>query len=153
MQSIHRVTKAHQLQLVSPFFSCSFLVLWQGPSICLSFRFLWFSICDPLERQSPLDGKFFFLSFLSFLIITRPGILTTNRGSFCILKSQRIFQDEFWVVHIPFASMVWFQFLKEFPVKHLSHSAIWSYTPFVQVCYIRLLLLLLLLASIKAHNF
>ena len=33
-----------------------FLVLWQGLSICLSFRFLWFSLCGLLGRQSPLYG-------------------------------------------------------------------------------------------------
>ena len=49
-------TTKKQLQLVSPSPSCSvaFLVLWQGLSTCLSFRFLWFSLCGPLRQQSPL---------------------------------------------------------------------------------------------------
>ena len=35
-----------------------FLVLWQGLSTCLSFRFLWFSLCGPPRRQNPQDGRF-----------------------------------------------------------------------------------------------
>ena len=38
-----------------------FLAPWQDPSICLSFRFLLFSLNDPMEQQNPLEGKFFFL--------------------------------------------------------------------------------------------
>ena len=36
----------------------SFLVLRQGSSICLFFRFLLFSFCGPSERQNPLDNFF-----------------------------------------------------------------------------------------------
>ncbi len=35
-----------------------FLVLWQGPSICLYFHFLLFSLSGPQELESPLDNKF-----------------------------------------------------------------------------------------------
>ena len=35
-----------------------FLVLCQGPRICLSFCFFKFSLYDPLERQNLQDGKF-----------------------------------------------------------------------------------------------
>ena len=44
---------------------CSFLVLRQAPSICLSFRLLLF--CGSLEQENPLDGKFF-SSFFSFFL-------------------------------------------------------------------------------------
>ena len=40
-------------------FHC-FLVLWQGLSICWSFRFLLFLFCSRPGLQNPLDGKFFF---------------------------------------------------------------------------------------------
>ena len=60
-----------------------FLVLWQGPSTCLAFRFLWFSLCVPLGHQSPLNSKFAFFCWLSRGLV---GI----RWSVCISKSQRI---------------------------------------------------------------
>ena len=37
-----------------------FLVLWPGPSICLSFHSLSFSFCGSLEWQNLLDSKLFF---------------------------------------------------------------------------------------------
>ena len=47
-------SQVHQLQLVSQSPVCStvlfFLVLWQGPSICLSFHFLLYSLSGSLER-------------------------------------------------------------------------------------------------------
>ena len=42
------------------------LVLWQSHNTCFSFRFLWFLFCDPLGRQSPLDGRFSFSFFFFF---------------------------------------------------------------------------------------
>ena len=63
-----------QLQLVSPLSApvtigitvnlIFFSVFRQGPSTCLSFRFLWFSLCGPLWRQSSLDDWFSFSFFL-----------------------------------------------------------------------------------------
>ena len=56
--------QVHQLQLVSLSLSCSiaFSVLWQGPSIFLSFSFFFFfffpPLCCPLEQQNPTDDKF-----------------------------------------------------------------------------------------------
>ena len=54
----------------------NFLVLWQSPRTCLSFRFLWFSLCSPLRRKSQLFSKFsfffysfFFLVFFSFCFV------------------------------------------------------------------------------------
>ena len=78
--------QVHQLQLVllSPSCSTGFLVLWQGPSTCLSFCFLWFSLSTRTEKSS-IQQVLFFL-----LIITRFGLLATIRWSVCISKSQRI---------------------------------------------------------------
>ena len=39
-----------------------FPVLWEDPSICLSFGFVLFSLCGQMEQQNPLVGKFFFVS-------------------------------------------------------------------------------------------
>ena len=81
-----RPFRVHQLQLVLPSPSCSiafFLVLWKGRTTCLSFCFLWFSLCGPPRRQSQLFGR---LSFF-LLIIIRSGILVAIRGFVCILKS------------------------------------------------------------------
>ena len=40
-----------------PHVSQFFLVLWQGPSICLSFCILLFLLCCPPEWQIPLDNN------------------------------------------------------------------------------------------------
>ena len=48
-----------------------------------------------------------------------------------------IFQDRWWVVHLPFVSMVEFIFLAHFPVDHLAHPVV---------------LLLLLLFEISSHQ-
>ena len=55
-----------QLQLVSLSPSCStaFLVLRQGPSICLFFCFVLFSFCCWPEQPTPPDSKFFFFFFV-----------------------------------------------------------------------------------------
>ena len=73
----------HQLQLVSLSHSRSiaFLVLWQGLSTCLSFRFLWFKRCSPSGWQSRPFGRFTFL-----LTIIWSCLLARIRLS----KSQRI---------------------------------------------------------------
>ena len=68
--------QARHLQLDSLLPSCStgFLVLWQGPSTCLSFRiFYWaggFSLCDWLERQNSHYASFlvFFFSLFCFVL-------------------------------------------------------------------------------------
>ena len=43
-----------------------FCFFWQDPSICLSFRFLSFSLHFVLEQQNSLDNKFFFFFFFFF---------------------------------------------------------------------------------------
>ena len=58
--------KVHQLLLISLPPSCLivFVVLCQGLSTWLSFRFLWFSLSGLPTKQSPLNGRFFF--FLNY---------------------------------------------------------------------------------------
>ena len=78
-----------------------FLVLWQGPSTCISFCFLWYSLSGSLGQESTLYCRFFFyflfiyffifFFFFFFLaIITRSGLLTGFTWSVCISKFQRI---------------------------------------------------------------
>ena len=77
--------------------STAFLVLWQGSSTCLTFRFLWFSLCGSRGQQN-LQRFFwgFFLGFFFFLlIITWPGLLDKIRWSVCFSESQRILCDSF----------------------------------------------------------
>ena len=59
--SFWKSIQVHQPQLVSPSPSCSktFSTLWQDLSICLFFRFILFSLCDPLELQNQLHLQFF----------------------------------------------------------------------------------------------
>ena len=79
--------------LVSLLPSCSiaFLVLWQGLSICLSFRFLLYLLYGLLGRQSLLhNNSSFFL-----LIITRFGFLAKIKWSVCISKCERIIYISF----------------------------------------------------------
>ena len=90
-----------------------FLVHWQGLSICLSFRFLWFSLCVPLGQQSSLFSRFsfffsfFFLFFLLLLLtIISSCLLTEIMWSVCILKPK-----EFCVSR--------FHFLTQFPGDNL----------------------------------
>ena len=88
--------RMHQLQMVLPSSLCStvfFSVLQQGPSICQSFRFLFFffSLCRPPEKYNPQDTKFspsLYLSpslslSLSLFILgsIRLVLLTWNRWS------------------------------------------------------------------------
>ena len=42
----------------------SFLVLWLGPTICLQFHFLSFSLCNLLELQNPPDDELLSFSLL-----------------------------------------------------------------------------------------
>ena len=35
----------------------NFVILWLGPCTCLFFRYIWFSLCGPLGRQSQLNGS------------------------------------------------------------------------------------------------
>ena len=59
LSSLWRLFQEHKLQLASLSPSCPFSVLWQGPSIYLSFRFFFKSLpCGPPGWQIPLIGWF-----------------------------------------------------------------------------------------------
>ena len=80
------------------------ILLWQGPSICLSFRFLKFHSMFRWENKVNHSADSFFFSFL--LIITRSGRLVEFRWSVCKSKSQRIWCVSFsradsglWIYH------------------------------------------------------
>ena len=100
----------------------NFLVLWQIPSICLSFRFLWFSLF--YARTVKSVGSLFSFLFSQLLIgpVFWPRVgdlfISQNPNEFCIP------QDWFWFMRIPFASIIKFQFLAPFPVDHFSHRVV-----------------------------
>ena len=60
------------------------LVLEQGPSICHSFRSLWFSLCGRLGRQSPIYGKFSYFLLFS-LLFSLLGLVFWTRLSVLLL--------------------------------------------------------------------
>ena len=68
------------ITVIGIFYSFSF-GLWLRPNIYLSFRFVLFSLCGPLEHQNPLVGNFF-PSHLSTLY----DCLVEIRWLFCISK-------------------------------------------------------------------
>ena len=71
----------------------TFLVLRQGLSTCLSFRFLWFKPSDQPGQQSLIYNRFSFFLLIYFyflLIISWSGLQAEIRWSVCISKSQRI---------------------------------------------------------------
>ena len=81
-----RFLETVQLWLELPSFLCSTTsALWQGPAVCLSFRFLLFRFCCSLQRQQSPDNQFFFL-----LIKTRSGLLSGIEWSVYISISQRL---------------------------------------------------------------
>ena len=86
--------QVHQLHLVSPSHSCftAFLVPWQGSSICRTFRFLWFLLCGPPERQNP---EYFRLP-LFCIMITRSCLLVGIRWSVSIWNPR-----QFYASHSP----------------------------------------------------
>ena len=76
----------------------NFLVLRQGPSTCLSFSFLLFSLCGSPGQQSPLFGRFsIFLTLLPGLVFW-PGLgdlfISQVPGQFLCF----ILQEGFWFV-------------------------------------------------------
>ena len=83
----------------------------------LSFRFILWSAGT--AKSTTLQILFFLL-----IIIIRSGLLARIRWSICMLKEfmRVIFQDRCWVVHIPYVSMVKFNFLAHLPVDHLADS-------------------------------
>ena len=88
---------------------------------CLSFLFLWFSLCYPLGRQS---SQFFLLT------ITSSSILLGIRLSVCTSKFKiivrLILQDGFWLMLLPFCSIVNFSFLAQFSMNHLPRPVVSS---------------------------
>ena len=82
-------------------------ILRQGPSICLPFRFLKFFTLCPTRTAKSTRRQFLF----SLLINTRSGLLARNLVIRLYLKIQEnfirlILKDGFWLVHIPFSSMI-----------------------------------------------
>ena len=101
-----------------------FLVLWQGPSTCLSFRFLWFSPC--------------FLVFSSFLSINYPSGWYSGRDlviRFYLKLPENfvrlIIHNGFWFVHILFLCVVKFPFLAQFLMGHLHYLVVSSLVHFL----------------------
>ena len=94
-------------------------------SRCLSFFSHSFSfILWSAGQQSRLFCKFS-LFFFFLLIIIKSGLLPGIRWSVCMSKFLRgIFYDRFWVVHIPFVSMVESKCLTHFPVNHLTDPVV-----------------------------
>ena len=80
-----------------------FLVLWLGPSICLSFYFLLFSLSGPQERQNSHRAS----SLLFLLIITRLGFLVEIRWSVCPSKSHWILFITFFGQNLVCAYTIW----------------------------------------------
>ena len=109
----------------------------QGPNMCLSFSFLWFSLCGPLGRASSLflcdvlanvqhrdilvcEFELKSCYYVHYHYVWYPGRDYVIRLCFKILQNFMclILQDRFWFVYIPFFHMFKFQFLAQFPVMH-----------------------------------
>ena len=90
-----------QLQLVSLSLSYFpvFSALMQDPSICLSFCFLLFSLCWPLEQQNQLHDKFFSYCWSTWGQIFWPGL-----GDLSISKSQRLIIITIIIISISISS-------------------------------------------------
>ena len=76
------------------FMFLSFFVLRQGPSTCLSFYFLWLTLCGPPGRQSPLNGRFFFFFFFSiflFCLNHHCFVFWLNLGDLLVSQNPREF--------------------------------------------------------------
>ena len=107
-------------------------------SVYLLIFSLLFSRCGPPEHQNPLDDKFFFL-----LINSRSNLLAGIRWSVCISKSQRTFfvsvsRTDFGLCIYDMVPWSNFNFLHNSPwITFSTHTSPCS--PFVLVCYIRLL--------------
>ena len=124
--------------------STAFFVLWQNPSICQSFRFLWFSPCGSLRRQSPQCSKF--IPFFFLLLITQSDLLDGIRWSVCISNYHYFTLCEFFApaltvgfsvdskvtasvlrspglssVSEPFSTMLWSRWFRSLP--HIFNSS------------------------------
>ena len=69
-------------------------------------------------------GKFSFSYSINYDQVWSPGWDLLIRLYLKISEDfmRLIHKDRFWFVHIPFSSMLKFQFLAQFPVDHLLHS-------------------------------
>ena len=91
-----------------------------GPSTCLTFGFLWFSLST--------EGV--------VVITTRPGLLTGFRRPVWIAKFHRILRVSFsrtffWFVHVLFVCVIKFKSLALFLMDHLSHPIMSSFIFFL----------------------
>ena len=106
----------------------SFHILWQDLSTCLFLLFL-FSLFFRRDSKIYMPESsllFFFLLFVSFVnyhLVWSPGRDQVIRLCLKIPENfmPLILEDRFRFVHIPYGSMVKFQFLAQFPVNYLSH--------------------------------
>ena len=127
----------HQLQLVSPSPWCSivFLVLKQGLSIHLSFRFLFiFTLSAAETANAPIrQGFFFFVCWqsLGLVVWSRLGDLFVSQNQENFMRP--ILQDGFWVVHIRLVRMVKVKLLAQFPVDPLAHPVVSSLILFLRL--------------------
>ena len=79
--------QAHKQQSQSSSCSIAFSVLWQGPSIYLSFQFILFALNDLPNRQNLQDAKF---SIYFFLINSNSGLLVgISWFSFILNKAEK----------------------------------------------------------------
>ena len=100
------------------------------------------------KGQSPLFGRFsFYLSSLSsssshkiWWSVMYPKIPENFVGL--------IFEDRFWVEHIPFVRVIKCKLLAQFPVDHLFHPVLSSQILLVVVLLLRLVLLLIIIATV-----
>ena len=152
-QSLCGSFQVYHLQLVSPSPSCFiFFALRQGPSILLSFGFLWFLFCGQPERHNPLFGKFSFL----LLTITWSGLQTDIWWSVCISKSLRILYASFSTTD----SGLYLYYLFVWRNLNFFYNSLWITFP-AQSCFVlyffcaylsHLLNILFVLPFLSPHN-
>ena len=96
-----------------------YLVLWQGPGICLFFRYLWLSLCGVKIHKTAI--------FFSLLIITRSSNMVDIGGSVWISKWE-FYADSAWCKYC--VSLMKFQCLAQFWLDHFSYPI----TPVLELC-------------------
>ena len=108
-----------------------YALLARSKYLSLSLRNLWFSLCGPLQWQSPLVDRFsFFLFFFFLLIITKPGLFLGRDLITHLYLTKRILVCAYTI----YGSAVKFLFLAQFPVDHLSHPVV-SRLVLLFLCY------------------
>ena len=82
-----------------------FHILWQDLNICLSYCFLWFSLCDQVERENPDDNKFCFFSFSCLLFKSTIRKYSNdwhfsyhNNDNLHFIQSVSIYMDPTWLL-------------------------------------------------------